>query len=408
MQLDTLIFGGGAAGLWLLDELSRSGYSALLLEAGDLGGGQTVASQGILHGGFKYTLGGLFTRSAASIRDMPTIWRESLRGRQDPDLSGTRIRSEACYLWRSDSVSSRLGMVAAQVGLRVVPRTVSDAEKPEVLARCPGSVALLDEQVISPASLLSCLAAPHQTRILRIDADAGLTFEVDPSRRVRRVRLTNPVTGDVMELSPKQVVFTAGAGNAVLRQKIGRTASVMQRRALHMVMLRGQLPQLNGHCVDGAATRATITSDVDSSGRTVWQVGGQIAEYGVSMNEPAIIEWARSELESVLPGLDLSQAEWGAYRVDRAERITATGRRPETAQILREENVVTAWPTKLVLAPQLAEKISSIVRGAGQGSSSEVSIPGDWPRPKIAPSPWEACSRWYDSFENSSERRKAA
>jgi glycerol-3-phosphate dehydrogenase len=408
MQLDTLIVGGGAAGLWLLDELSRSGYSALLLEAGNLGGGQTVASQGILHGGFKYTLGGLLTRSASSIREMPTVWRESLQGSRDPDLTGTRIRAEACYLWRSDSVSSRLGMVAAQVGLRVVPRSVSDTERPEVLASCPGKVALLEEQVISPVSLLSCLAAPHQNRILRIDAEAGLAFEVDPSGWVRRVRVTNPLTGDVLELSPKQVVFTAGAGNAVLRKQIGRTETVMQRRALHMVMLRGQLPRLNGHCVDGATTRATITSDVDSSGRTVWQVGGQIAERGVKMNELAIIEWARTELESVLPSLDLSQAEWGAYRVDRAERITATGRRPDTAQIVREQNVVTAWPTKLVLAPQLAEKIASIVRREGRGSASEVSLPSDWPRPNIAPPPWETCPRWYDSLEISSERRKAA
>ena len=45
-RLDVVIFGGGAAGLWLLDELVRAGYEALLLEAGALGAGQTIASQG--------------------------------------------------------------------------------------------------------------------------------------------------------------------------------------------------------------------------------------------------------------------------------------------------------------------------------------------------------------------------
>ena len=59
MRLDALIFGGGAAGLWLLDRLSRDGHHVVLLEARSLGMGQTVASQGIIHGGLKYTLSGL-------------------------------------------------------------------------------------------------------------------------------------------------------------------------------------------------------------------------------------------------------------------------------------------------------------------------------------------------------------
>ena len=57
MQVDVLIFGGGAAGLWLLDELARRGDRVLLLEA-VRPAGQTIASQGIIHGGLKYTLQG--------------------------------------------------------------------------------------------------------------------------------------------------------------------------------------------------------------------------------------------------------------------------------------------------------------------------------------------------------------
>ncbi len=63
----------------------------------------------------------------------------------------------------------------------------------------------------------------------------------------------------------------------------------MQTRPLHMVLVRGELPHLNGHCVDGRTTRVTITSDTERSetsaaGRTVWQVGGQIAEIGVALD----------------------------------------------------------------------------------------------------------------------------
>ena len=47
MQLDVVIFGGGIAGLWALDELTDRGYRAALLEAGKLGQGQTTAPPSI-------------------------------------------------------------------------------------------------------------------------------------------------------------------------------------------------------------------------------------------------------------------------------------------------------------------------------------------------------------------------
>jgi glycerol-3-phosphate dehydrogenase len=61
MQLDLLIVGGGAAGLWILDTLFWRGARAVLLENDCLGSGQTISAQGIIHGGLKYTLQGSLT-----------------------------------------------------------------------------------------------------------------------------------------------------------------------------------------------------------------------------------------------------------------------------------------------------------------------------------------------------------
>ena len=55
---DIVVFGGGIAGLWLLNRLRDEGNDAILLEADGLGAAQTLASQGIIHGGLKYALGG--------------------------------------------------------------------------------------------------------------------------------------------------------------------------------------------------------------------------------------------------------------------------------------------------------------------------------------------------------------
>jgi glycerol-3-phosphate dehydrogenase len=406
MQVDTLIFGGGAAGLWLLDELTRQGSSAVLLEAAKLGQGQTIASQGIIHGGLKYTLQGLLTRSAAAIREMPHIWRECLSGRRAPDLSGTRVRAECCHLWRTHSVRSRLGMIGARFGLRVTPAELSRDERPLVLRDCPGTVARLDEQVISPAFLLADLSDRHQSRILQIDSQNGLAFDIASTGHVCRVRLVNPQSRGVLELRPAQLVFAAGAGNAQLRKQAGLSTEVLQRRPLHMVLLRGTLPQLNGHCVDGARTRVTITSDTDSAGRTVWQVGGQIAEDGVQQEPQQLIAHTAAQLQVVLPGLDLTSVEFSTYRVDRAEGSSSNGRRPNNVQILYDGNIVTAWPTKLALVPQLAETIAGRLSIAEPASSPTPVLPADWPRPVVAATPWETCSRWchFDSLTDGSRR----
>jgi len=398
---DVVIFGGGAAGLWLLDELTRCRIDAVLLEANALGTGQTVAAQGIIHGGLKYTLQGLLTKSAASIREMPIIWRDCLDGRSEPDLSGVRRRSDECFLWRTDSLSSRLGMLGAQFGLRVSPQSVTSDDRPELLRGCPGTVARLPEQVISTVSLIEMLATRHRDRMLQIDPQQ-MEFECRAAGDVSLIRLHRD-DGQSLELRPQYVVFTAGAGNSALRRSVQLNQEAMQRRPLHMVMLRGSLPAFQGHCVDGAKTRVTITSDVDSAGRTVWQVGGQIAEEGVAWDDLTLLANARKELMSVLPGIDLSSVEWSTYRVDRAEAIMPGGKRPETVQIRREGNCITAWPTKLALVPQLVAEISGdIVEHVSNvlASKSQVeALPHDWPRPSVALPPWETAQRWRSDSE---------
>lgn len=406
MRVEVVVVGGGVAGLWLLDGLVRRGRTAVLLEAGALGTGQTIAAQGIVHGGLKYTLDGLLSPSAAAIRDMPALWRACLDGRADPDLSRTRIRSPHCWLWRTDSLASRLGMLGARFGLRVAPQVLDAADRPAVLAGCPGTVARLDEPVLDPASLLADLAERHAGRLLRIAGEHGIAFDQGPDGHVSAVRIVRPGTGEALRIETRSVVLTAGAGNAVLRERLGLPTGAMQRRPLHMVLVRGSLPPLAGHCVDGAKTRVTITSDTDCAGRTVWQVGGQIAEETISVDAAETVRRAARELRSVLPGCGrlFDSCTASTYLVDRAEGTMPGGKRPETFRILSERNVLTAWPTKLVLAPvlagELADRIaaaeSSVVPGSRdeRPASDALGPCAGWPRPEVALPPWETPRDW--------------
>jgi glycerol-3-phosphate dehydrogenase len=395
VETDVLIFGGGASGLWLLDVLRRAGYGVLLLEADAMGAGQTVASQGIIHGGLKYTLSGLASPAALAIREMPRIWRACLEGERTPDLHAVRRRADCCHLWRTEGVRSRAGALGARLFLRVRPVTLRREEWPSALSGCPGQVLRLDEQVVDTASVLTELARPHSRFILTVDIANGLEFRLDASGQVESVRLRSPVDGAQLEVRPRVVVLAAGEGNADLRGRLGLSRGAMQRRPLHMAMLRGKLPMLNGHCADGARTRVTITSSSDGQGRVVWQVGGQVAEDGVGMDERALLSHVRDELTAVLPGVELTEVEWAAYRVDRAETTTATGRRPDDIGCLREGNVLSAWPTKMALVPRLAEAIRGQLGEPGDAASLAESIPQNWPRPKTALLPWEVEREWH-------------
>ncbi|GAB4149231.1 MAG: FAD-dependent oxidoreductase [Planctomycetaceae bacterium] len=412
MDVDVVIFGGGVAGLWLLDELIRREFSAVLCEANTLGSGQTVASQGILHGGLKYTLQGRMTNSALGIRDMPAVWRDCLAGKRTPDLTGTRIRSPHCYLWRTESMTSRLGMIGAKFGLRVAPKSLNQNERPEVLSSCPGTVAVLEEPVIAPDSFIADFASQHRQHLLKIFMDDGLSFEVSEPGHIHTIKLNAPDSEQSLHLKSRHVVFTAGAGNEKLRERAGLKTPAMQRRPLHMVLLRGNLPELNGHCVDGRKTRVTITSDVDSQSRRIWQIGGQVSERGVSMDAEQLIAHTRAELMNVIPGIDFTGAEWATYRVDRAEGITRNQRRPETICVRHEGNTITAWPTKLVLAPQLAmtvaEKISQGCSSTHPLSEQDLFRLNEWSKPGVALPPWEALTNWITDAQFSGKDEIAA
>lgn len=411
VPVDIIIFGGGAAGLWLLDELVRAGRQTLLLEAHDLGSGQTITSQGIIHGGLKYTLSGLFTPAARAIREMPVIWRRCLAGEIKPNLSNTRLRAEFCHLWRTASLKSRLAMIGARAGLRIAPVSLSREERPAILRHCPGVVARLDEQVIEPASFIADLSDQHVRRIVKIDAVNGLEFDCRGPGEVALVRLINPETGEPLDIVPGAVVFTAGAGNADLRRMAGLGDHGAQTRPLHMVMVRGQsLPILNGHCVDGSTTRVTITSTRDFADRIVWQIGGQIAESGVRLQPDHLIEHAQRELRQVLPGFAMDHRfEWATYRADRSEAATRGGARPHEPHAQREGNTITAWPTKLALAPEMARRVMALMerpqsespKSKESGGPAPLDV-GDldfglfrtWPRPVIALPPWEIHEQW--------------
>jgi glycerol-3-phosphate dehydrogenase len=390
IPLDCLIFGGGVAGLFTLDACLSSGHSALLLESNALGTGQTIDSQGIIHGGLKYAITGKNAKSALAIREMPLLWRRCLAGERKPDLTNVVVRSEYCHVWRTASLKSKLGWIAANMALRIKPQILDEDELPLFFQGMHGNVARLDEQVIDPRSLLEVLSHSLDKNILQT-ASGGVEFSRKDGQWL--VQLLNPKTGDPVDLLPKRIVLSAGSGNRMLRESLGLPTGKTQERPLHMVMVRGDLPILNGHCIDGAKTRVTITSTQDYAGRTIWQVGGALAEDGVNTTPDALIAHTVKELELVLPHVDFKNAEFATYFTTRAE-CNSKGARPSDICVLQDEDILTCWPTKLAFAPRLANEIVSLLSPPEYASPIQHECLVNWPRPTVALPPWEIDQQW--------------
>ncbi len=390
IPMDCILFGGGVAGLFTLDNCLSHGLRCVLLESKALGTGQTIDSQGILHGGLKYAIGTSGAHSAHSIKEMPLIWRRLLAGEMTPDLTNVVMRSDFCHVWRTDSMKSKLGWIAAKFALKTKLQPIDQDQLPPYLQGIEGPIARIDEQVIEPRSLLE---------VLSHDLDRHLLQTVEGGVEVSRlddgwlVRLLNPESGEPLDIFAKKIILTAGRGNRDLRDSFGLQANKTQERPLHMLMARGSLPLINGHCIDGSKTRVTITSTQDYAGRSVWQVGGQLAEEGVKLSSEELIRQGADELKLVLPNVDFDDTEWKTYKTTRAESNTQ-GNRPADVTIVEEEDVLTCWPTKLVLAPRLADEIVHRIGLPAQTDTADSSPFASWPSPTVALPPWETDQPW--------------
>lgn len=361
LELDVLVIGGGIGGLWLLHRLQRKGYHALLFERARLGGEQTLAAQGIIHGGLKYALGDAPDRASMTVAGMPARWSACLSGHGDVDLRPARTLSPHVYLWSTRELSSRLGALLARHLVRGRVERVPAAALPPPLdgGASVGPVYRLNEPVVDTCSVVDALHRACSGSIFAIDWKAA-GFIRDDSGAVRGIEAR--VAEQRFEFRAGRTIFCAGAGNEELLARLGADTPRMQRRGLHQVLVKHPaLPPLYAHCTGRARVpRLTVSSHRHRDGEWIWYLGGELAECGRERAGRDQIAAARAELTALFPRLDLRRAEWRSLRVDRAEPRMHDARRPGDVWIgpvPGAEGVLVGWPTKLCLAPVLADRV---------------------------------------------------
>ena len=393
IDLDIAVIGGGVAGLWVANRLKKQGFKIALFEHKALGSDQTMASQGMIHGGMKYTLSGMLTGASETIADMPQYWRACLCGDGDVDLRNTRLLSDHFYLWSGNSISAKLSSFFASTALNGRIDPVPDDRRPPVLRHADfgGNLYKLVDIVLDVHSLVTNLAHNIENQCFLIDWTHS-SWQINSGQ----LQLTIEQDGQIYEVHAQRFIFCAGKGNGDLLDELGIDKPAMQLRPLQQVMIRHHYPySFYGHCLGGETTpRLTVSSHRLNSTDYVWYLGGSLAEKGAHMTPEALIEFAQAELADILPWVDMASAEWKTLPIERAEPLQPNFLRPENAFVDRAQgiaNLLVAWPTKLTLAPNLANQILDLIKDDQllPISESKNNLYGILPIPPIAPTPWE-------------------
>ena len=243
VEADAVVIGGGIAGLWLFRTLNTLGYRTLLLEQNSLGGGQTIKSQGIVHGGTKYTLTGQLTNASQAIAGMPERWRNALAGKGGaayPDLRSARILSEYHYLWSPGDIGSRMTSFFASKALRGRVEALTKGQFPDIFKHDSfrGKIYQLDEIVLDIATVTQALVNGLEDKTIRVDwSEQGNTRLLTDARgKIDAVELADS-NGQIIQLKAKRFVLAAGEGTEALLNGWGINDPKMQVRPLQMLSL---------------------------------------------------------------------------------------------------------------------------------------------------------------------------
>jgi glycerol-3-phosphate dehydrogenase len=359
VKVDIAIIGGGIAGLWLLNSLQAKGYSAVLFEQNELGSDQTVASQGMIHGGVKYALTGALSGESEAIVDMPGHWKACLKGEADVDLRDTKVLSEEFYMWSAGKLASKLTTFFASKALRGRIESLKSKNYPAVFTnkKFKGNVYKLVDVVLDAPSLIANLQHNAKDKIFSVDWNHSKLETINGNAMLC-------VNG--INIDAKKIILAAGKGNGDLMAMVKLAQPAMQLRPLRQVVIKhSNQHMLYAHCIGAslsASPRLTISSHQCTDGKTAWYLGGDLATNGASLSSDELIAKAKTEINDLFPWLDWSDAQWATLYIDRAEPQQKGLIKPDNAFAQSAgKDVIVAWPTKLTLAPSLTIEVSKIL-----------------------------------------------
>lgn len=375
LSVDLIIIGGGIAGLWTLAAAKKRGFNAILFEKNQLGCGQSIASQGIIHGGSKYALAGIISQAANNISQMPNVWQQALDGIGEVNLGQAQVLSPAQYLIPASGIESKLLSFLGSKSMSSFTETIKAKHLPNPYQQIGvnRSSFKLNEMVLDTRSVFASLLEQFSDCIYQAELQ---TANIEQNANSVQVKLAG------LTLKASHLIIAAGNGNEHL------PVAPMQQRALHMVAMKQKdLPAVYAHFI-GRSNKPllTITSHPSEQG-IIWYMGGNLAENGVALTSDEQIQETRELLKKLLPHFPLaSDAEFCTIAINRAEPKQSSLLRPDDAHVEKHGRIISGWPTKLALAPRFAEQALALLEDAKPSHATLEKLALS--TPTVADFPW--------------------
>ena len=382
-SLDVIILGAGVSGLWLANQLSNLGYNFIVVDNSAIGGVQTLASQGMIHGGQKYALTGSLSEHSYRSLNMTKRWQSALNGTGEIDLSKTKLLSENQYMWSAGGLADYAAVFAAAKIVNSATKKLKPSDYPSALKNLSGLVYELPEQVLEVKSLLKNLVDPIASRVFK--------------GNVNSIKEDGSITIDNELFQAKAVIATAGLGNENIIKMLGYDKVFTQRRPLKQLAVKTMQHPLFGHGITtNPKPRVTITSHPCDDGGYIWYLGGNVAETGTNLSDIEAIKYAEQEMQAIFPKIVWDEKEWSVIKVDRAEPFVASGQLPPGAHVQEFGNILVGWPTKLTFAPDLADKVCDILARKNILASDSIGEDIGLLNLEFGDYPWQKIS-WFKS-----------
>lgn len=336
MVVENLIIGGGISGLWLNALLVSRGRRSFVISQSTYN--QTKWSQGILHSGAKY---GIFSYKNPLKKDLSVasqIWRNSLDGKGSVNLSNTQIVSTSHCLVSTKNLVKKI--------IFPVLKNIYDCDEK------------LNNSLLDYNKNLGLVTLNEM--VLDVDSlvDNLLTYQCVYKGSVFKIDVKNKkiILMDGTNISANKIFILSGKGAESIFENSEINIRI-QKRPLAMLRIFGDdLPPVFCHVIGyNKKPLASITSKDN-----YWYIGGDVAELGVNLDDENIFSNALSLLAEIFPTINFSNRCYDVIRVCRAEALHPSQSRPSRPSIIDlSDDVCVGWPTKLTLAPVLAEQLYS-------------------------------------------------
>lgn len=404
LKVDVAVVGGGLQGLFVLKELLRRNYSAVLFSKGALGAGQTSHAHAFLHEGHMFRRADNVKQAQSSYSE----WRTYL------DEPGAKAWEGDFYFGDIDPSEFQKHSAIWNQNISGLATTKSCEAPSHFTSRLTfwrGRGTCLNTP-----QLVERLARDYEPHIGLVDR--LITLDGTPERVLIEAHNSR---GEPIRVEARTVVAAAGVGNQDILGLCGNSPLRQQTVKAHMLAVRSaELEPLAGFFRPMLERKAMFIAPRVLDGATVWLISDGNHEM-VSANTPdryrwppdETSAWVRQVVESLTQlcedefgSANRHRLEWAVYCAAKAEIETPRGWMPEGPEYhyVREKSTCVVWPTLLTHIPRASREIALKTDwfSGPMGTLAPADVPKwrEWKcRPEVAVELWRTLHfQTWDKF----------